>query len=146
MNSYIKTMIQNVSQLDKKDLEIFADRILDLSYLYKKLSSKLSDPNILTSIKWSDEDLYNLILFFEKNKLWADLDLFLNYMQDKYHIESKTIISSNDNDFLQSRLSDIQKSNLIQIKTNKIWAYIKSGDEIFSRDIDKDIDKLVRSS
>lgn len=143
MNSYIRTLLDQISKLDKKDATWLIGHISDLHILYQNIGHNISNQSILKSIQDTDKDLYDLANFFEQNKLRDQLGSLANKLNTDFDVKSATIISSYNNDLLKSKLPS--NENITEIKTDKIWAYIKSGDQIFSRDIDKDINKLIRS-
>lgn len=144
MDHTIKTLLKNLSTLDQKDILSFTEQISDLQTLYNKIGSKISSQTILSSIKDTDQDLYALSLFIDKNGLRSQLDRISNILHDEFDITRTTLISSSDNELIKSKLSQ-SDGKIVELANNKIWAYVKKWDQIFSRDVDKDIDKLIRS-
>lgn len=138
-------MIDHISKLDSQQREDTIHKINILYDIYKQIGLSIKNQNILPSIQSQDPDIYHIATFIDKNNLWEELSSISSILYESFDIKRPTIIRSNDSQAIKSKLSDSYGSNITTIEDNTIGAYIKSHDKIFSRNIEKDIDKLTRS-
>ena len=138
-------MIDHISKLDSQQREDTIHKINILYDIYKQIGLSIKNQNILPSIQSQDPDIYHIDTFIDKNNLWEELSSISSILYESFDIKRPTIIRSNDSQAIKSKLSDSYGSNITTIEDNTIGAYIKSHDKIFSRNIEKDIDKLTRS-